>query len=770
MGDQRVQTPSFLGATVLAMNRRMEHPAGLRCKTRARTRQYNGSPGRRIQYSVVLLISQLVSALCSVIERDILVEFFDATNGNSWKNKENWKSGDICTWHGIGCNPRKMVQSITLDRNNLNGSVPPSLWQLENLQHVNLRMNLLTSLSLTGLSDPQNEPHSPLETMVVSDNHLTDLRGIANAGTNLKDFNANKNQIDEPVLEELSLLVNLQTLYIAFNQIPGTIPTRIGRLSKLSGFYAFDNRLTGTIPTEIGLLDQVQILGLGNNLLTGTLPTEMEQMVNIRDLSLHHMRREGSTLAEKSAGLSGPLLTFGSIPYLSILFLDGNRLTGTIPFDFLRHNVHTDTPISVGLTNNQLTGTLPKPLERFEALSIDLVGNQITGIPDELCVKGGWMGGLVEQFQCDAILCAPGTYASLGRASGPEDPCLPCDSDAGSSWYGNTACVSSADGTPESGSSPDWVVLSELYTGTRGIHWVVRDGWEVFDGLAKGEESLSDLTRIGIDVCTGWFGVVCNESNQVIDLFLPANRLYGEVPGTLFMMAMLKTVDLSNNNVRLPNFLEISQAKRLNVLMASNVRIQSMEGIEQLTNLRELRIDGQMLEQTLPIELFRLTSLETLHLQHSKFNGSIPSEVGLLTSLLDLNIYGNLLSGQLPKAIGALTKLQALDLSENQFDGYLPDFSSWTDLKSIRIHQSEGVKNIGGPLPAFDTFPLLREVNLEFNALTGQLPERFLMGVSNKTTDITISLGFNQIEGAIPESLQVFHKLNLEVQGNKITR
>ena len=724
------------------------------------------------QSSVLLLISRLVSVLCSATERDILVEFYDATNGNSWKNKENWKSGDICAWHGIGCNPSNMVQSISLDRNNLNGSVPASLWQLQNLQHVNLRMNLLTSLSLTGLltSDSQNEPRSPLETIVVSDNHLTDLHGIANAGTTLKDFNANKNQIDKPVLEELSLLVNLQTLYIAFNQIPGTIPTRIGRLTKLSGFYAFDNRLTGTIPTEIGLLDQVQIVGLGNNLLTGTLPTEMEQMVNIRDLSLHHIRKEGSTVAEKSAGLSGPLLTFGSIPYLSILFLDGNRLTGTIPFDFLRHNIHTDTPISVGLTSNQLTGTLPKPLERFEALSIDLVGNQITGIPDELCAKGGWMGGLVEQFQCDAILCAPGTYAFLGRASGLEDPCLPCDSSTGSSWFGNTACASSDNGTSQNGNGAEWIALSELYTSTRGIHWVARDGWEVFDSLAKGEESLSDLARIGIDICDGWFGVTCNESKQVTELNLPANRLYGEVPGALFTMEMLDTVDLSNNNVQLPSFLEISHAKKLNVLRASNVRFQSMEGIDQLTSLHELRIDGQVLEQTLPLALFRLTSLETLHLQQSKFIGSIPSEVALLSSLLDLNIYGNLLSGQLPKAMGSLTRLQTVDLSENQFDGYLPDFSSLTDLTSFRIHQSEGVKNIGGALPSFETFPLLREVNLEFNALTGTVPETFLMGVANKTVDITVSLGYNQIEGAIPESLQVFQKLNLELEGNKITR
>jgi Leucine-rich repeat (LRR) protein len=283
-------------------------------------------------------------------------------------------------------------------------------------------------------------------------------------------------------------------------------------------------------------------------------------------------------------------------------------------------------------------------------------------------------------------------------------------------------------------------------------------------------ESLSDLARQNVSVCDGWFGVVCDESKHVIEVVLQGNRLYGDLPDSFFTIPTLESVDLSNNNVQLPGFQEISPGNRLTVLNISNVRLQSMEGIGELTGLLELRIDGQALEQSLPLELFQITSLQTLHLQQGRFFGKIPSEIGLLTSLVDLNIYGNLLSGQLPNALGSLTKLQALDLSENQFEGDLPDISSLTDLNTFRIHQSEGVKNIGGPLPPFDTFPLLREVNLEFNALTGVIPDRFLMGVADTTSDITISLGYNQIEGAIPESLLIFDKLNLDLEGNKITR
>ena len=56
------------------------------------------------------------------------------------------------------------------------------------------------------------------------------------------------------------------------------------------------NNLVGTIPSEIALLNTTQSIWLRNNQLTGPLPNEV----------------------------------FGSMPHLSILYLDNNQLTGTI--------------------------------------------------------------------------------------------------------------------------------------------------------------------------------------------------------------------------------------------------------------------------------------------------------------------------------------------------------------------------------------------------------------------------------------------------------
>ena len=44
----------------------------------------------------------------SDLERQALVDFFHATQGNWWRIKENWLEGDPCIdhWYGITCNTK----------------------------------------------------------------------------------------------------------------------------------------------------------------------------------------------------------------------------------------------------------------------------------------------------------------------------------------------------------------------------------------------------------------------------------------------------------------------------------------------------------------------------------------------------------------------------------------------------------------------------------------------------------------------------------------
>jgi hypothetical protein len=90
-----------------------------------------------------------------------------------------------------------------------------------------------------------------------------------------------------------------------------------------------------------------------------------------------------------------------------------------------------------------------------------------------------------------------------------------------------------------------------------------------------------------------------------------------------------------------------------------------------------------------------------------------------------------------------------------------------THLAIFAIHQTSG--GLSGPLPAFDAYPKLKELNLESNSFEGQIPDNFLGGIEDKTGAITVALGFNKLTGSIPTTLDDLNVLNLKLEGNQIT-
>jgi len=132
-------------------------------------------------------------------ECEALVTLYNSTDGDNWKNKRGWNvTNTPCSWYQVTCNGGH-VSWISLDSNQLSGTLPPELGNLSNL------------------------------TLLLLDS----------------------NELSGEIPQELGQLSRLTTLYLNSNELSGTIPPELGQLSSLQDLLLNSNQLCGKIPSEL---------------------------------------------------------------------------------------------------------------------------------------------------------------------------------------------------------------------------------------------------------------------------------------------------------------------------------------------------------------------------------------------------------------------------------------------------------------------------------------------------------------------------------------
>ena len=97
-------------------------------------------------------VASAIGSSCAPVDlsgdRAVLVELYDAMDGNNWTNNANWLSDEpMRTWHGVIIDANGGVNGLVLGRNQLTGEIPTELGSLSNLQRLYLKDN-------SGLSGP----------------------------------------------------------------------------------------------------------------------------------------------------------------------------------------------------------------------------------------------------------------------------------------------------------------------------------------------------------------------------------------------------------------------------------------------------------------------------------------------------------------------------------------------------------------------------------------------------------------------------------------
>lgn len=198
----------------------------------------------------------------------------------------------------------------------------------------------------------------------------------------------------------------------------------IGRARSLVEVNVASNRLNGAIPEEVSRLVNLRSFDISRNNINGYLPYWIRSLVSLTTLSASHNN------------LSGPVSDFATLTDLAYLDLSHNQLTGSIPATLFNGST-TDQKIIADFSFNSLSGELPASLSEFSKLSIQAVGNRITGVEDGLCEASGLNDFDVERFGCDGLLCPAGTWSPLGRQSTEGAPCRDCRK---AKYMGSTHC------------------------------------------------------------------------------------------------------------------------------------------------------------------------------------------------------------------------------------------------------------------------------------------------------------------------------------------
>lgn len=281
---------------------------------------------------------------------------------------------------------------LGLDHNELSGTIPASFSNTTGLYSLSLNSNKLTGTipaALGGLPF--------LQVLGLGFNMLTGTIPSELGNLGLQGLALNSNALSGTIPSALGALSSLDELFLYGNKLSGTIPEAIANIAELNSLFMYDNLLTGGLPEFASGEHELTYLDVHNNLLTGSIPPSVLALPNLVLLLVHNNRFEGTLPSLAGAPLllqadfSGNLL-HGTLPDdvgwyggVATLNVSGNSLVGTVPPSVLWHPNLT-TLVACG---NLLTGvsTVLPPRRPAHALAaLDLAYNLMSGeIPGVFC-------------------------------------------------------------------------------------------------------------------------------------------------------------------------------------------------------------------------------------------------------------------------------------------------------------------------------------------------------------------------------------------------
>ncbi len=707
--DASVASVSVLGSAVSVL---AEHPGQTRITVTARD-------------PAGLSASQdFAVAVDSLSERDILAILYEDTDGRNWFGDENWLSdAPLGEWFGVEVDEEGRVARIRLYRNNLVGTIPPELSDLERLSRLQLASN-----RLTGAIPPQ----------------LGQLSRLSYLGL----FN---NRLEGPVPPELGDLASLTHLELDRNPLTGPLPKSFLALDRLTHFYFSDTRGL-CAPGTRAFVDWIAAIG-------GSHRGRFCNQADLTVLASLHETAGGGSWTAASGWLGNAAIAewhgvgADSLGRVTRLDLGGNGLSGRLPQNL--GDLARLAELRIG--NNALAGRLPTSLAALPLRELRYAGT-------ELCVPADpsfreWL---------DSVPAHEGTERACAPLSERDILTAFHDATGGADWRERENWLTEEEIGRWHGVETDtegrvtglWMQINGL-EGRIPAELGQLSALRVLNLWGNGGLSgpipaelggLSNLTHLALHD-TGLSGSIPPELGGLAELYeltLQASGLTGPIPPELGNLSKMRFLALDHNALEGPIPAELGNLAQLESLgLSGNALTGSIPSeLGGLARLNELNLGENRLTGSIPPEMGNLSALHTLMLSDNELTGSIPAELGDLDSLFYLQLENNGLTGPIPAELGDLAEVGLLMLANNDLTGPIP--VRLGRLRHVFELDLRGNRLTGGIPAELGAIGYLNRLALAHNDLSGPLPPEIAELRNLRELDLTGNAG---LSGPLPERL-----------------
>ncbi|TYH74984.1 hypothetical protein ES332_D05G441800v1 [Gossypium tomentosum] len=652
---------------------------------------------------------------------------------------------------------------LNLGYNQLSGQIPRSLGNLLQLTHLDLAENQLSGQIPRSLGNLLQLTHLDFGQIPISLGNLLQLTHLY----------LSRNQLSGQIPRSLGNLLQLTQLDLSENQLSGQIPRSLGNHLQLTDLDLSGNQLSGQIPLSILNLTQIEYLRIAENALEGSIPDEVTAFPNLISLDLTNNLLNGTL----------PSWLYNA-PSLEVMDLSQNQFSGHIK-EFQSKSLEL-----IKLEENKLQGPLPSSI--FQLLNLTelrLSSNNLSGV-----IEFSMFSNLPNLEYLDL------SYNSLSLTSNTTSTVnhiLPnltdvllssCNLSEFPQFLKGLKSLESLDLSCNKieGKIPQWmqevgnVSLTYFNVSHNSLTEVEHFPWKNIESLDLSSNLISGNLPI--------------PASTINVFFISNNSFNGEVSSLICNASSLRILDLSHNN--LSGTIPQCFGNLSNSLEFLNLEKNKFYGTIPPTfaegcHLSYFNLNGNLLEGPLTPSILNCSDLEVLDLGNNKINDTFPHWLGSLPYLQVLVLKSNHMHGSLrvnsSKSSPFFSKIQIFDLSSNYFTGPLPagyinSFKAIINLEKIGstlsymgvydwiasgfYTYSIGIVMKGQDMELVKIFTMWMIIDLSNNQFEGGIPEVF--GKLNLLKGLNLS--HNNLNGGIPTSVGNLKSLEwLDLSSNRLS-